>query len=115
VSERHDDGQDDAGAGPLERKGEHSFRRKRERQLAKDRRTELGEVLKTPAGRAFVWGLLEHAGLWRSSFSTNALVTAFEEGRRNEGLTLLAACQAHYPESYELMAREARSSGKGTV
>ena len=41
-------------------------------------------------GRRFVWGLLGNAGLFRSSMAPSAELTAFNEGRRDLGLALLA-------------------------
>ena len=57
-------------------------------------------------GRRIVWRQLERAGVFRISFSTNALQMAFNEGNRNEGLTLLAKINALCPEHYLSMTKE---------
>lgn len=57
-------------------------------------------------GRRIVWRLLSHAGVYRSSFTPDASVTAFNEGQRNIGLRLLAQLMAHCSSDYALMAQE---------
>jgi hypothetical protein len=59
-------------------------------------------------GRRIVWRLLERAGVFRSSFSTDAGVTAFNEGRRYNGNELLVQLVTHSPEQYALMLKEQR-------
>lgn len=61
-------------------------------------------LMSGPRGRRIVWRALERAGVFRTSYSSDALAMAFAEGARNEGLRLLAAVQ-HLPE-YSLMAPE---------
>lgn len=70
---------------------------------------DLKWVMSNKRGRRFVARLLDRAGVWRSSFSTNALSMAFNEGQRNEGLRLIAALLAHCPDRYNEMLTE---SGK---
>jgi hypothetical protein len=50
--------------------------------------------------------LLEHAGVWRLSFHTNALQMAFNEGSRNGGLRLLDQLVKHCPELHTQMLKE---------
>lgn len=57
-------------------------------------------------GRRIVARLLDRAGVWRSSFNTNALSMAFSEGQRNEGLRLLSQITAHCPDRYTEMLKE---------
>lgn len=57
-------------------------------------------------GRRIVWRLLDRAGVFLSSFSTNAMQMAFAEGRRNEGLRLLVLIQETCPELYAAMTKE---------
>jgi len=59
-------------------------------------------------GRRVVWRALEQAGVFRLSFDRDAMVMAFAEGRRNEGLRMLALIESAAPESYILMQQEAR-------
>lgn len=63
-------------------------------------------VMGDQRGRAFVWALLESAGLYRSSFAP-AQEMAFLEGMRNMGLRLLADIQTHCPKQERLMRDEA--------
>lgn len=57
-------------------------------------------------GRRFIARSLEHAGVWRTSFSTDALVMAFNEGARNAGLRLLARITESLPKQYAVMLKE---------
>lgn len=74
-----------------------------EEQVAAD---DFKRLMSSRWGRRFVWSLLERAGVWRLSFSTNAMQTAFNEGRRNEGLSLVAAIHKLCPERYAEMLQE---------
>ena len=53
-----------------------------------------------PWGRRIARGVLEHAGVFRLSFTRDAAETAFNEGGRNGGLRLLALIQTHAPDQY---------------
>lgn len=57
-------------------------------------------------GRRIIWRLLDQAGVFRSSFNTNAMTMAFAEGNRNYGLRTLALIHAQCPEQYQLMIKE---------
>ncbi len=47
-------------------------------------------VLATPDGRAVMWDILSATGLFRSTLSPESMaVTAYNEGRRSIGLTLV--------------------------
>jgi hypothetical protein len=50
---------------------------------------DLRFVMADARGRHFVWQLLGDAGLYRSTFSADALVMAHNEGKRDMGLRLL--------------------------
>jgi hypothetical protein len=70
---------------------------------------EIGDLkwlMSNKRGRRFVYRMLERAGVWRLSFSTNALSMAFAEGTRNEGLRLLAQITEHCLDRYAEMLRE---------
>ncbi len=57
-------------------------------------------------GRRIVWRLLSRAGVFRTSFSTNAMQMAFNEGNRNEGLRLISSLLQNCPERYAEMLQE---------
>lgn len=56
--------------------------------------------------RRYIWRQLEQAGVFRSSFTGDALQMAFFEGRREMGLRVLGLIHEHAPESYQLMLTE---------
>lgn len=78
-----------------------------QRKLTKD--TEEGDLkwlMGSKRGRRIVWRLLDKAGVYRLSFNTNAMTTAFNEGNRNYGLHVLAQIHATCPELYTAMVKE---------
>lgn len=75
---------------------------RRQREDREDLRWLLGQK----RGRRIVWRLLEQAGVFRSVFNQNAMAMAFSEGRRDQGLRLLATVQTLKPEAYALMQAE---------
>jgi len=80
--------------------------------MTNERRNELddiGKALKSRSGRRMLWRLLEFAGVFHSTFSTDAMVMAFNEGKRAQGLMLLADIHAVDPDGYILMAKEAKA------
>lgn len=86
-------------------------------QKAKHARREelkdLREVLGTSAGRRVVWRQLSQAGVFRLSFVyEETQTTAFNEGRRSMGLSLMADIHELDPELYVTMAREAQQATK---
>lgn len=75
----------------------------RARQEAADK--DLRFVMGDARGRRVLWGLLEEAGIYRSSFSVDPLAMAHAEGRRDMGLRLLARLMRTTPGEY-LKAQE---------
>jgi hypothetical protein len=71
---------------------------------------DLKWLMRDKRGRRFVHGLLERSGVFRSSFHTNALTMAFNEGVRNEGLRLTARITEHCAELYPQMLAEQKES-----
>ncbi len=62
-------------------------------------------------GRRIVWRQLERTGVFRLSYAQgDAMATAFNEGKRNTGLQLLAQVHALCPEQYPLMVQEANDA-----
>ena len=60
-------------------------------------------------GRRVAWWLLEMGGVYRSSFTIDSHVTAFNEGRRDIGLRLMAKLMDVDPDAYARMVNEHRS------
>jgi len=78
-------------------------------QLIHDTRAVMG----TPEGRGFVWRLLGKAGIYHSSFSSDALAMAYNEGRRNFGLELMNRLTTYCPEQYAKMKPEQTENNEG--
>ena len=70
-----------------------------ERQAGSD----LLAVLSTPAGRRFMWNLIDDHS---RSFSLDPYATAFQEGARSLRLDLAERCKAIAVEQYKAMVRE---------
>jgi len=66
-------------------------------------------LMSSKRGRRFVWRLLEQAGVFRSSFNTNAMAMSFGEGNRNYGLQLLNLIHTLCPELYPTMIKEQKN------
>lgn len=79
-----------------------------DKQLKELERTDLLAILDTVHGRRFVWKQLSDAGVFRLSYTPgDSHSTAFNEGRRNQGLSLLLDVQRLDPTLYHRMAQEA--------
>jgi hypothetical protein len=63
-------------------------------------------------GRMFMWDLLTLCGIFHSSFSIDALRCAFNEGRRDIGLRLLADINQLSPDLYMRMVGENQEKEK---
>jgi len=77
-------------------------------QLA--RQTEIDDLLwlmSDKRGRRFMWRLLQGSGIYRTSFTGDALSMAFKEGERNQGLRLMDQVMQHCPERFSVMQKEA--------
>ena len=78
-------------------------------RAAVDRQTEIGDfkwLMTQKRGRRYVWRLLEQAGVFQTSFTSDALAMSFNEGQRNLGLRILGFIHEHAPESYLEMLTE---------
>lgn len=64
-------------------------------------------LMSHPEGRRIVWGLLEIAGVFRTSMTADNW-TFFNEGQRNLGLQLMDKVLTHCPDEYALMTKENR-------
>ena len=63
-------------------------------------------------GRRLMWGWLADAGVFRSTYTGEALSGAFNEGQRNAGLRLHAAVMQHCPEQFVSMLAESVAKGR---
>lgn len=63
-------------------------------------------LMQSKRGRRIVWGLLERAGIFRTSFVGSTNETMFREGERNLGLVLFDQVMTHTPEQYLAMTTE---------
>jgi len=78
-----------------------------EERLLRDKEiSDLGFVMGSKQGRRFMQRLLSGAGLWRSVFSNDPVVMAFNEGNRNLGLKMLSDLVEACPEKYFEMLKE---------
>lgn len=64
-------------------------------------------VMSTPSGRKVIWQLLEHSAPLNMSFvAGNPELTAFNEGRRSFGVSLLAQLMNEHQNLYFRMVNE---------
>jgi hypothetical protein len=71
---------------------------------------DLKWLMSNKRGRRVIWRLLDHSGVFRLSFNTNAMQMAFAEGNRNYGNRTLAMIHALCPEQYPTMVKENSSN-----
>lgn len=62
---------------------------KEELRLKQRRISDFQKLLKLPEFRRHIWHILSESGIFRASFTLNAMQTAFLEGRRDLGLALI--------------------------
>ena len=85
-------------------------RLEKESKLADQNRREfMAGVMSTQPGRLWMFDKLQACHIFASSFTTNALQTAFAEGERNVGLQLLNDIMQACPDQYVLMMKEANA------
>ena len=80
---------DDFGLDPEQLKKAEKERKDQE-FFKKRRLSDLRKLLKLSEFRRFVWDSLSETGLFRASFTSDAMISAFNEGKRDNGLKLLA-------------------------
>ena len=78
----------------------------RERLARENEEADIKWLMGNKRGRRIIWRLLDHAGVFRSSFNTNAMQMAFSEGNRNFGNRTLAMIHTLCPELYPQMVKE---------
>lgn len=63
-------------------------------------------MMNDPRGRRIIWRQLAAAGVFRTSFTPDAMQMAFNEGHRSHGLRLIAQVHALCPDLYPTMMKE---------
>jgi hypothetical protein len=70
------------------------------------RLTVIGQIMDSVAGRTWMLDLLEKSHIFAPSFTGDALRSAFAEGERYVGLTILNDLMVACPDKYMLMMQE---------
>jgi len=78
-------------------------KRRREREV-----DDLRAVVATPEGRRVMWRMLEHCGVFRSTFTGHGARDAFNEGARNVGLFVMGELAEAEPEVITTMLKESK-------
>ena len=76
-------------------------------------RTVITAVMNTAPGRRYLWDKLAAAHVFATTFSTDPVQMAFNEGQRNQGLLLLNDIMEWCPDQFILAMRE--SNARRTV
>ncbi len=80
---------------------------KRQQLRRENELNDLRLICETERGRRFIWRLIEQAGVWRTTYTGEALSAAFAEGKRNTGLKVFSDVMEACPDQYLAMAKEA--------
>lgn len=94
---------------PLDTEGQQAKGKTDADKAKQAQRLEVDDVkwlMSNPRGRRVCQRFLERSGVYRSSFNTNGMTMAFNEGMRNEGLRLLASINAACPDLYLTLLKE---------
>ena len=97
---------------PLDLKSQQKSKDNKKFEDKIDRQHEEADIkwlMSSKRGRRFIYRLLETAGVFRSSFNTNAMAMSFSEGNRNYGLKLLDQVHTLCPELYPTMIKEQKN------
>lgn len=81
-------------------------RRELEKEREEIRRRDLVEILSTPAGRRFLYDLVDRRCLVYSASYTGNSDTYYREGRRSVGIELITEVQARHPELWTKVLEE---------
>ena len=97
---------------PLDLKSQQKSKDSKKSEERIDRQNEESDIkwlMSSKRGRRLIWRLLEQAGVFRSSFNTNAMAMSFAEGNRNYGLQILNLIHTLCPELYPTMIKEQKN------
>jgi len=94
----------------VDEKAEKKKAKKKARKAKATEQLKYKAVLDTYQGRELIWDILSHSKVFQQSYVADdqgGRKSAFNEGRRHEGMWLMANVFTYYPESYSLMQQEA--------
>lgn len=72
---------------------------------------DLKWLMSSKRGRRIVWRLLSLSGVFQPVFHPTAMVMAYQEGKRNYGLQILAEVNKHCSDLYPTMTKESTHDG----
>lgn len=84
-------------------------RKGKSKRLEERRANGLRQIMASPDGRAWLWGLLSSCEIFSPCFTGNS-TTFFNEGKRAVGLPVFHQVTEDFPEQYLLMAKEAKQN-----
>lgn len=93
--------------GPLVDAERQKSQRERQEQIHRQRELDFQDVMATPAGRRFVWRIIDSvSGTFGASHTGDALGGAHGEGRRSVGIAIMREAQRVASQQYIEMVRE---------
>jgi hypothetical protein len=110
---------DEPNYDPTDLAGQEDHRKKEANRRRLATETELGDLkwqMSSRRGRRIICRLLDESGIHRSTFDKDTHQTAFNEGWRNFGNSLLVKLDAACPDLYLTMLKEfydGRTNGDG--
>lgn len=102
----------DLDQSPEDAANEQAIRKEQERIARQIEIDDFKFVMSHKQSRRFVWRLLGRYGIYRTSFSSDALEMARLEGQRNCGLQLMADIHLHAPERYIELLTEIKDDNR---
>jgi hypothetical protein len=64
------------------------------------------DIMSKKDGRAFMWRVMEHSGVFQDTFHADAAINAYKSGRRSNGLFIESEIKHASPENYIKMIQE---------
>jgi len=64
------------------------------------------DIMSKKDGRAFMFRLMEHSGVFQDTFHADSAISAYKSGRRSNGLFLESEIKQAAPENYIKMIQE---------
>ena len=99
---------------PLDIPAQEAAKADKELRSRVARETEAADLkwlMSSKRGRRIVWRLLSQSGVFQPVFHPTAMVMAFQEGKRNYGLQMLAEVNKHCSDLYPTMTKENTHDG----